>query len=115
MRNIFSECEEAELSALEGELPLDEFELLTEGEMQIAEEFELAGFEEEMLMEESLEASSLEGSLLGEDIELATIEGEIPVDEQIEFAGIEGEGLIGLEEVFTVLKKYPGLKITFSF
>lgn len=116
MKNIFSECcEEEELSALESELPLDEFELLTEGELETDEEFELAGLEEEMLMEESLETLSLEGGLMGEDVELAAAEGEFPAEEQLEFAGIEEAGIVSLEEVFSVLKKYPGLKITFSF
>jgi hypothetical protein len=115
METLFKGCEDPELVDIEMEIPPDEFGMLSAEEMlpEIALDFdefnELGGLQEEF------EAAFLEGASIEEEFEFSAVEDEFPMIEELEPLQMEETSPLNLEALITSLKKYPGLKITFSF
>jgi hypothetical protein len=69
--------------------------------------FEDAGLE--LGMEGALDVADVEAELE------AALEGSLSAEEELEFAAVEEERALTLEELLAVAQRYPGLRITLSF
>ena len=115
METYFNGCKDPELVDLEMEIPPDEFgmlpaeELLPEVGLDFSEFDELGGLQEEFETAFLEDASISEQMAVGPDLE------EFPILEEPEALQLDETSPITLEGMITAMKKYPGLKITFSF
>lgn len=115
METFFSECEDPDLVDLELEVPPDEFGVIPTEDMLPAAGLDFSEFEHLGELQEEFEAAFLEETSLGNELGFGANGDDLPMPEEIEPFPLEETGLLNLETVIAAIKKYPGLKITFSY
>lgn len=114
MKDIHSGCCDESLLAVEGEILEAGIDMMDVAGELPDESLELSLLEDDLLLSEEVESISLGSTLSDEEIESAILEGELPLDGELEIPVLETGGEIDIDSLISTLKKYPGLKITFS-
>jgi len=115
METYFNGCEDPELVDFEMEMPPDEFGMLPAEELLPEVGLDFSEFDELGELQEEFESAFLEDASLGEQLEFGPDVDEFPILEEPETVQLDEASPSTLETVISAMKKYPGLKITFSF
>jgi len=115
MKTFFSDCEDPELVDLELEVPPDEFGMLPAEQMLPEVGVDFSEFKELGELQEEFETAFLEDASLGGELGFGANGDDFPMLEEIEPLQLDESSPLSLGAVIAVMKKYPGLKITFSF